>query len=389
MASPISIARTLSYRVNHLAQFFRNPETRRRFSDAARRYNTSRKQLMLRALALYRVGRFTPDEALSRGLLDPSLPLDSHEAHFSEERLHAMQIAINSPNVAVCRDKLLFHAYCQRYRLPMGRLFGVISSQGSRDEQGNMLGSDEQWRRFVETTLPPSFIVKPRGGNKGRSIELTGIAHQTGKDRVASLVKGLRALPNSGDDWLMEERIGTHERIVALTGTEAVSTVRMVTLIEGDSDPQIMGSHFRVIAGDSLTDNINDWQTGKLSGNILALPDLDTGVVTEAWVPNPDGIGYQRAGTHPRTGLPIEGFEIPCWESIRQLVKAAAISFLPIRTVGWDVAVTPAGPVLIEANEQYQYSSFGPRVLRLRAALRREQARLAGVRRSTAIRASS
>ena len=32
------------------------------------------------------------------------------------------------------------------------------------------------------------------------------------------------------------------------------------------------------------------------------------------------------------------------------LAEQAARAFLPLRTVGWDIAVTPEGPTLIEGN---------------------------------------
>lgn len=204
-------------------------------------------------------------------------------------------------------------------------------------------------------------------------------------DPFDALSRKLQTLPDSGDDWLLERRVTIDERIAELTGSASVSTVRVVTLVADRSEPEIMGSHFRVIASNSLTDNFNDWETGKPSGNILALPDLDTGVVGEAWAPGAGGLGYQRATLHPRTGLPIEGFSIPWWSEVRRLVQVAAARFLPIRTIGWDVAITPNGPMLIEGNEQYQYSSFGPRVVRLREALSRERARLATLKRSRAI----
>lgn len=388
MYPPFRTLRSLQYRVAHLIDCFADRDTRHRFQVAAARYGTSRPHLMLRALALYRLARFTPDESLTRGLIDPSVPLSAHEAHISEERLHAMQITINSPNVAVCRDKLLFHAYCSRCGLGTPKLYGLLSNHGSRSEAGAILATEEQWRKFV-SELPASFIVKPRGGNKGRSIQLLGSALEKSSDRTGSLSRRLQSLLPSEDDWLIESRVTIHQRIAELTDSTAVSTVRVVTLISGQAEPEIMGSHFRIITNDGITDNFNDWQTGKPTGNILSLPDLNTGTITEAWAPAADGLGYHRASRHPRTGLPIEGFSIPCWSDVRRLVLSAAVRFLPIRTVGWDVAITPDGPILIEGNEQYQYSSFGPRAVRLREALSREQVRLSKLRRETTIKAAN
>ena len=53
---------------------------------------------------------------------------------------------------------------------------------------------------------------------------------------------------------------------------------------------------------------------------------------------------------HPRTGLRFEGFQLPLWQDLCDLVIGSAKKFLPIQTIGWDVAVTSKGPVIVEAN---------------------------------------
>ena len=97
--------------------------------------------------------------------------------------------------------------------------------------------------------------------------------------------------------------------------------------------------------------------------------------------------------THAESGAQITGFEVPCFRAALELaVKAHAV--FPINGfLGWDVAIGPDGPVLIECNENsghmlYQLASgrgvlnddFKPvfeRVIarndRLRATARQEQ----------------
>jgi hypothetical protein len=41
------------------------------------------------------------------------------------------------------------------------------------------------------------------------------------------------------------------------------------------------------------------------------------------------------------------------WNAVVELGKKAALAFLPSKCLGWDIAVTPAGPVLIEANRYW------------------------------------
>ncbi len=60
--------------------------------------------------------------------------------------------------------------------------------------------------------------------------------------------------------------------------------------------------------------------------------------------------GYILLHQHPNTGQNIEGFHVPLWDQACTLVRQAAVRFLPIRTIGWDVALTPTDPVIVEGN---------------------------------------
>jgi len=57
------------------------------------------------------------------------------------------------------------------------------------------------------------------------------------------------------------------------------------------------------------------------------------------------------------------------WEEVLDLARSSARAFAPVRTVGWDVAVTPSGPVLVEGNFWYDPPDEGFRMNELFSAL--------------------
>ena len=59
---------------------------------------------------------------------------------------------------------------------------------------------------------------------------------------------------------------------------------------------------------------------------------------------------------HPDTGTKIKGKKLPFIPEAREMVKKAALLVPQVRYVGWDVAITQDGPVLIEGNF---YPSYG------------------------------
>jgi glutathione synthase/RimK-type ligase-like ATP-grasp enzyme len=86
-------------------------------------------------------------------------------------------------------------------------------------------------------------------------------------------------------------------------------------------------------------------------GGLAAPVEIGTGVLGVA-------SGYATAGSagrhthHPVSGGAIEGRRLPMWEQARELACQAHRAFPPRLLVGWDIAVTPTGPVLVEGNEQ-------------------------------------
>lgn len=58
---------------------------------------------------------------------------------------------------------------------------------------------------------------------------------------------------------------------------------------------------------------------------------------------------------HPDTGCSFIGFRVPCYKEAVDLCRRAARVRPGMRYVGWDVAVTPDGPVLVEGNDLPAY----------------------------------
>jgi hypothetical protein len=61
---------------------------------------------------------------------------------------------------------------------------------------------------------------------------------------------------------------------------------------------------------------------------------------------------------HPETGKTIQGFKIPYWEEMIELVEKASKVVSEVGYIGWDVAITPNGPILIEGNTSPGYKYY-------------------------------
>jgi hypothetical protein len=65
---------------------------------------------------------------------------------------------------------------------------------------------------------------------------------------------------------------------------------------------------------------------------------------------------------HPRTGVPLLGYQPPQWDAVKALATRAARAFAPLTTVGWDVGISLPEPVLIEGNATWGILSGEPRL---------------------------
>lgn len=50
------------------------------------------------------------------------------------------------------------------------------------------------------------------------------------------------------------------------------------------------------------------------------------------------------------TGIKFDGFKIPYWKKIKEMVLKAALVNDKVNLVGWDVAISKNGPLIIEGN---------------------------------------
>ena len=67
---------------------------------------------------------------------------------------------------------------------------------------------------------------------------------------------------------------------------------------------------------------------------------------------------------------PFEGVALPFFSEVLQMVEAAHATVLPgVHFLGWDVALTPEGPRLIDCNTFCSTACFGDALPRMSHAL--------------------
>jgi hypothetical protein len=139
---------------------------------------------------------------------------------------------------------------------------------------------------------------------------------------------------------IVQPRLRNHPTIDALVGP-TVATVRLASLILPGGAWIAALAIQRSAAEDSAVDN-------SAKGGCAAPVDIATGTLGSTLSRGPLGIRF--TDEHPYTGARTTGERIPFWEEAVALAERAHRAFDRHPVVGWDIAITPAGPVLVEAN---------------------------------------
>ena len=190
--------------------------------------------------------------------------------------------------------------------------------------------SDQQIEEFLITHQ--QIIAKPGSSYGGIGV------HKVLSSEIADVKAFCESARN--DCLMLEEIIKQHPDLSSLNPS-SVNTLRVHTVMDRAGIPHILCAALRMGRGESVNDN---FETGGLAVQI----DLDSGIVSTPAA----GKDYQTFIKHPTSGVTVLGFQIPHWEAAKEMAFCAAKKVSPTisRWIGWDIAITEKGPLVIEGN---------------------------------------
>ena len=140
---------------------------------------------------------------------------------------------------------------------------------------------------------------------------------------------------------LFFEVVKQHPEINAIH-RHCINTLRIVSYIDESGDLDFVSTYLRFGVDRSPVDNA-------ASGGVYVGVNTETGTLGK--------VGYKslyygggQFYNHPNSKFKFEGFKIPYLKEAYEMITEY-LEYLPDRFVGWDVAITPDGPTIIEAND--------------------------------------
>lgn len=202
-----------------------------------------------------------------------------------------------------------------------------------------VLVRDENDRELFEFFFKQhgEVVIKRAEFSRGRDVQLLSSDKIDVKAEFSKLMEN-----NDGHGYILEEKIVQREEMAKLNPS-SVNTIRIPTCIT-ENGVEIFHPVVRMGRAGSFVDNGSQ-------GGIFAAIDIKTGIVSSSGKDK----GCFKYTVHPDSGVQIVGFQIPMWKELVEVVKKAARIVPSTKYVGWDMAFTDRGWVVVEGNNYGQF----------------------------------
>jgi hypothetical protein len=251
-----------------------------------------------------------------------------------------LESRIERPTRRILNDKAAFYRHCRDLGIATIPTYLVVQEDGTvRD----LIPFDG--------VLPPrDLFLKPMRGRGGRGCErwqwLGEGRYQSHRGEVleaARLLAYIKVAAHNGA-MMVQEAMQAHTELRDLSLT-VLTSCRMMTVKNESGGFEATHAVFKSSTQrGAIVDNFH-------RGGIVSRVDIRTGELGPA---SDAGVGRpcNWLAEHPLTSAPIKGRRLPMWAETVELVCRAHAAFPDRITIGWDVAITDNGPVIIEGNAQ-------------------------------------
>ena len=270
--------------------------------------------------------------------------------YISNKEANEIQDNINDPQLGnLVNDKLNFVEHFERGGFPVPRLLGYnaldkiylkLNDRWEVAELSTPQALKESLEHLMANWKIEEVFLKPIHGTQGRGAYRVTQAQLHSPLEIERLHSAI-----SRSSYVFQQVVEQHPQLSRLNPS-ALNTMRIDTFRTPGEKAEILSAFLRVGGKGNFVDNVS-------AGGVFVSIHMDSGKLKEYALNLFHGshtFGIFKAS--PATDLLFDGFQVPLFDEVKQTVIQAA-EYIPSALVGWDVAVGPSGPVLIEAHVSY------------------------------------
>ncbi|WP_306155554.1 sugar-transfer associated ATP-grasp domain-containing protein [Roseovarius sp. MMSF_3281] len=244
------------------------------------------------------------------------------------------------------RDKVLYGAMMQQLGFRTPETQAVVSTDRGYGVLPRLADVEGIEAFLMETARYPLFVKPGEGwGSVGSAliVELDRTARElvlSNGQRIDLRQFAQEVLDEYGDGFIFQTAVEQHADMTKVAGP-AIGSIRVVTVYDGQK-PSVLYTLWKVPSPKAMSDNY--WQ----SGSMLAEIDKANGQVVQCR--RGEGPTQEAIETHPASGMAFADVQIPFWDEICDIAVRGHEVLPQFGVLGWDIAVTPEGPLIIECN---------------------------------------
>jgi hypothetical protein len=319
--------------------------------DDRQRYVVSLFSQLRENYALRRLNGLEPHEYFQYRLSNPAMTWEEKEAYLSYNQGCALHRELSPLEDRAITTKFLTERFFDWFDLPMPRTYGIYDPRFGRTAEGKSLKNAQEFREFIGNLEADKFVLKPISSGKGAGI--TVILGREGSAFVSAggerysleqlFKKGLEGWQSTHSHTsyglLIQEYAEQHE-ILQRIQPHSLNTLRVITFINDRDKVEVLASLLKFALGSNAIDNLSQ-------GGFAARVD-EGGIIQKAILE--ESGSHEPVEKHPTTNQQIEGVRLPYFDEAVALAVRGQLHIPQLRTLGWDIAITPKGPVIIETN---------------------------------------
>lgn len=341
------ILRTTLRHLSLLARWLRNVPTHNNYSDRA---ESSFLRRILEQYVLLVKNGITVEDYYEFNLHKADRPWAEKREYIGQLDYDRLYRHINGMAYdAQFRNKLVFQLLCESLHIPVVPILAVYTQKAGVYPR-RALRNRQDLESFLKEG--PCEHIFMKNSTQSFGIGSMSLGEYCGNDTwktvptaqeitITEISNHLAHSDQRGGDpqWLIQDTVSAHSDLTRVVAG-VCPTLRIMTL-QLDDNVIVTDALLRFGYGDSPVDN-------NRSGGVPFLVDTITGEVGQgAWF---NEGRWSTVTSHPATGEAVTGMQVPFWEQARDLAIESAEKFSQMTLIGWDIAVTENGPVVLEAN---------------------------------------
>jgi len=254
-------------------------------------------------------------------------------------------------------DKGSFDAILEKGKVPRLEIIAEISADQMKDSAAvktlisALDAEDDLFLKPVRGRGGQGAIRLVRHEDKWKGFRTSPACGKPDFTMTSSELAAQLARSSNHGSWLLQRRARNHPVIEKVFG-EALACIRLVCGIKPD-EVVFLGAVMGVGKMDSVVSQ----------GGLTIDVDMETGRLGQAFHSSESQTFFD---ANPDNGLRISGLQLPDWQLLKKTAAMAHRQLPDYPFLGWDLALTPAGPLVVEANGNFGTGGMqkpGPRPL--------------------------